>query len=114
MMKRLLPFLLSTFLLMATGLMANPEQPLPEVNSLSIEATVYPNPTTGKFHLTIAGDVAQRYELKIINLIGQEIERQEIQPEIEYNFDLSTYPKGIYFVQIEAGNESFIKRLVVR
>ncbi|MEM7659127.1 MAG: hypothetical protein AAF399_23600 [Bacteroidota bacterium] len=70
MMKRILPFLLSTLLMMATGLMATPELPLDEGNKLSIEANVYPNPTSGQFHLSVSGEIGESYELKIINLIG--------------------------------------------
>ena len=112
-LKTLLFALLS---LLSLALMAGTPEAPTEVESLSVklEASVYPNPSNGVFYLELKSEQVDTYQIKIFNLIGRTIESEKIETNQEYRFDLSSHPKGVYFIQVESGKEQFIKRLVLR
>ena len=82
--------------------------------SWDIETSIYPNPNTGVFQLNIQADIPSTYEVKIINLIGKTIVQQKVKTNFETRFDLSSYPKGVYFMKIKSGKKQIIKRVVVQ
>ena len=106
----LLTFTLFTIQMMAT----NPIQKELDGISWDIETTVYPNPNSGVFQLNIQADIPTTYEVKIVNLIGKTIVKKEVKTNFETRFDLSTYPKGVYFMQIKSGKKQIIKRVVIQ
>lgn len=82
--------------------------------SWEIQPTVYPNPSNGLFHLNIKTDRNTTYEVKVVNLIGKTLIEKEVESNFETEFDLTTYPKGVYFLQISLDKKQIIKRIVVQ
>ena len=86
-----------------------------EVASEEINADVYPNPSTGKFKIIMTGEV-QNSALEIYNAFGE-----KINPGITglsagkgWILDLSTQPKGIYFLKLKtAGGAETRKKIVI-
>lgn len=80
--------------------------------------TVSPNPATGGF-VTVtfkAIDDQKPLQIRVSNLIGQEMYREEVTPvggEQKMRLDLSSYPKGIYMIEMTDGANSRIKRVSV-
>lgn len=74
---------------------------------------IYPNPTTGEFWLTIPlkkGDTALVY---VQDILGRMIYNSEIShPQSE--IDISSHPKGIYFVTVIQGNNITRKKIVLQ
>ncbi len=64
-------------------------------NTLS-EFKIFPNPSTN--FITVQGS-QEKYDLQIRNILGQEIEAKTAISG-QHQFDLSTYPSGLYFVTI--------------
>lgn len=112
-LKTLLFALLSVLSLQLMAV--TPESPT-EMGDLAsqIEATVYPNPSNGVFFLELKSEQAESFQVKIFNLIGRTIASEKIDTNDEFRFDLSSHPKGVYFIQVESDKEQFIKRLVLR
>lgn len=85
---------------------------------LRIEFSVYPNPTNGVFYLNIKSKDQGSYHVKVIDLIGKPLVEKTITPNEDARFDLSTAPKGIYFVQIIGGKgdrkNQIIQRVVIQ
>ena len=114
-LKLLLFTLLLTFSLsaMATHPWLEDEKPGPD---LGIELVVYPNPSNGVFFLNIKNENlnADALKVKIVNLLGQTVASQEVDSNKETKFDLSTLPKGMYFVRVQVDKDEMIKRVVIR
>jgi len=69
---------------------------------------IYPNPSDGTF--TIEG-VNSKVNIKIVNIFGEQIYFGEL--ELPSKLDLSTQPKGIYFISIEMDNKTNYKKLII-
>lgn len=82
------------------------------INSLSDESHIllYPNPTLGTFTLDIGNYRSTR--IKVINLLGSNIFESEIYLQ-KTSLDLSTYPAGIYFVQLYVVDKIYSKKLII-
>ena len=94
-------------------------EPLPGIPTAYSLAQNYPNPfnpvTTIEYSLPHAGVV----ELKIYNLLGQEVEvlvNNEYQPigVYEVSFDASILPSGIYFYRLQAGSYTQTQKMVLQ
>ena len=79
------------------------------VPELSVEAKLYPNPTTGQF--TVEGANVEKVE--VYNLVGQKVCEQHGSKVV--NIDVTNWHKGIYLVNIiEKDGAVVAKKLVVR
>jgi len=77
-----------------------------EVNTFE----VYPNPNLGRF--TMKSD--KMMELKLINQLGQELQKISLRPENDYTIDISELSSGVYYiVPLEPGSGS-IKKIIVQ
>ena len=85
-----------------------------ETPSWDIETSIYPNPNNGSFQLNIQSDFPETFEVKVVNLIGKTITKKEVKSNFETSFDLTSYPKGVYFLQIKAGQKQITKRVIVQ
>lgn len=81
------------------------------------EFNVYPNPTNGPIAISYeATDPTQVMNLKIYNLIGQEMYKESFAPASgirKVELQLDDYPKGIYMIEISDGQKKRIKRISV-
>jgi uncharacterized repeat protein (TIGR01451 family) len=69
---------------------------------------IYPNPTEGTF--TIEG-IAGKINVRIFNAFGEVVYRRELNlPE---TVDLSSRPKGIYFIRIDLGEKMYHEKLII-
>jgi hypothetical protein len=70
--------------------------------------TVFPNPSSGIFKIE-SGNV-KNASLNVFNHLGEKVLQQQIDDEI----NLSNFPKGVYFVKIDAGIKIYTKRVIVQ
>jgi len=78
-------------------------------NGSVLDATLYPNPTSGtttlKFETSTAGD----YKVSVVDITGQIMQTSTITAVEGLNMqelDLSTYAKGLYMVRLEREGEA--------
>ena len=78
-------------------------------NGSLIDATLYPNPTTGsttlKFETITSGD----YKVSVVDMTGQIMQISNINAVEGLNMhqlDMSTYAKGLYMVRLEREGEA--------
>jgi hypothetical protein len=73
---------------------------------------VYPNPTTGKFNVTVenAGEVV----VKVGDILGNVLD-VNVTDNLNgtYSVDLSVVADGVYFVQVKNGDYFATKRITV-
>ncbi len=80
-----------------------------------VAVLVYPNPSTGKFNLTI--DKANSIvKLRILDPVGKEIYSDTILSNVTYSttLDLTTAANGVYFVQLFTREGFVTKRIIVQ
>ena len=66
---------------------------------------VYPNPSRDIFNVSFTSEKAQDITVKVINVLGEEIirdDRQQFEGNYNKTIDLTNYNKGIYLLQLKA------------
>ncbi|MBC5774296.1 T9SS type A sorting domain-containing protein [Pontibacter sp. KCTC 32443] len=101
-----------------TGQQAEKEKPL-TVSQDDKDFTIYPNPSNGVFTVSLANMTAKRAELRIMNVIGNEIYHETLTRDnalLSTTVDLSRYSKakGLYYVKLETDNFSVVRRVIVK
>jgi uncharacterized Ntn-hydrolase superfamily protein len=73
--------------------------------------SIYPNPVENKLTIKIEQDIATETTCIILDALGKKMTEEKIKTEI--TIDTSTWPKGIYFLQINDGT-TMTKRKIVK
>ena len=80
-------------------------------DAMTIELKISPNPTQDK--VTLLSNTANISRVSIVNLLGMKLMEVLGLRTPKFTLDLSTLPRGCYFVNINAGG-SFITRKLVK
>ena len=87
-------------------------------NSTAITSLeVYPNPSRDIFNVTFFSDEVQNLKIRIVNLLGEAVfvdEKEKFIGQYSKAFDLNTYPKGIYMLEIETNSGVVNKKLILQ
>ncbi|MDQ4139468.1 MAG: T9SS type A sorting domain-containing protein [Bacteroidota bacterium] len=79
--------------------------------------SVFPNPSNnGKVFLEISGFKGQHAELRVLNVIGNVVHREnfyETEDKTTKVLDLSKFASGLYYVKIEADEYSQIRKVII-
>jgi len=84
-------------------------------SELADNLNIFPNPTRGIFNIVFISDEIDNFEITIVDAFGKLISqenKQEFVGQFTKQLDLSSYPRGIYMVQIRT-NDSFVSKRVV-
>ena len=91
--------------------------PTNSVNNISKNPflfTVYPNPSNGKFTVKAEGLQQENCKLEIFNLLGKEIYTAFFkEQQSTLDIDLSSFPKGFYFVKFDDGTNSYKQKIII-
>ena len=78
---------------------------------------VYPNPSRDMFNVTFTSEDVQDLEVRVINIIGEEIIKEDLQQFVgEYVkvIDLNNYDKGVYLLEITTNKGVINKKLMLQ
>lgn len=77
---------------------------------------VFPNPTTGEVNLNIENIQAGRYDVRVVNLLGQVLKAENLYLHDGANvkFDLTGMAKGIYLINITNGTTTITERITLK
>ena len=82
-----------------------------------IKASIWPNPNKGNFNIKIETiEPNHSLDLKIYNLLGQTIYKEMLKGEtnsLNKTVDLSDFPTGTYFLQLESKNDSYFTKIII-
>ena len=84
-----------------------------EVAENAGEWSVFPNPSAGKISITTSGQKIKNSHLEIFDSTGKLLSKQPFQNNSGRQFDLSVFGKGVYFLRLENGKKSRIKKVVI-
>ena len=72
---------------------------------------VYPNPATTE--VTINFGKAKRYHVQLCNTLGEVLEQTQISSSM-YSPGISSYPPGLYFIQVKTEQETIHKKIIIQ
>jgi hypothetical protein len=84
-----------------------------EVRSVTIENTVWPNPSSGKLYINARADEKTPVMLNVINQLGEVVFAETYFNTGKKEIDLEKYSAGIYFVRIKSGDVTETKKIVL-
>ncbi len=85
-----------------------------QVLGTSNEINVFPNPTNGKFSIRQLAVNNDLQTVEIYNLLGEKVYSKINNKQSACDIDISSSPKGIYFVKIYEGDKVFTNKIVVQ
>ena len=75
---------------------------------------VYPNPTQGSFSINYkAANDNSTISLNILDSTGKLILKESYNSEINKDFNLTGYARGMYFILVKSGTETFSKKIIL-
>ncbi|MBS1778303.1 MAG: T9SS type A sorting domain-containing protein [Bacteroidetes bacterium] len=87
-----------------------------EVEGIS-NFNMFPNPTTGKFHLQFNSSSATgKVAVTITNVTGQHVMQMEYDHkagQFDKEIDMSKMARGVYFVELQSNGEKAMQKLVI-
>jgi hypothetical protein len=77
--------------------------------------SVYPNPTKTQITIDLSNTTSDEYAFTISNVLGAEVCSYQVfvNGTFKKNVDLSSFPKGVYLLNISNSNSSVTERIVV-
>lgn len=76
--------------------------------------TISPNPSGGKFWMSLAGYwFSEKYDVEIYSMTGEK-KYQAVKTNSKFEIDLSSWTKGAYCVMISDGRTIVVKRIVIQ
>ncbi|CAN5243374.1 hypothetical protein BH09BAC5_BH09BAC5_02890 [soil metagenome] len=84
-------------------------------SELANAVNLFPNPSSGMFNLNIALASQKDLKVKVVNTLGQTInEFAELNSNGGmFTLDLSAETNGVYFVEVTAGEETTVQRIII-
>ena len=79
-----------------------------------VELQIIPNPSNGIFRVNVKSQQTDTYDLIISNLEGKMIYFKRFEPQTGFvqDVDISTYPKGIYLLEIKSNGLNRVERII--
>ncbi|MDD4646383.1 MAG: T9SS type A sorting domain-containing protein, partial [Bacteroidales bacterium] len=78
--------------------------------------SVYPNPTNGKFTVSISNNEATDMTIELVNISGQVVYRNDVKAAYSYNEDIdaSSFAKGVYYLKVNDGKDVKVEKVVLQ
>ncbi|MBL7933559.1 MAG: T9SS type A sorting domain-containing protein [Bacteroidia bacterium] len=76
----------------------------------------YPNPNTGKFNLAFDLQDKGDTEINVLNMEGRSVYHEKLKNftgHYDHEIDISSQPKGVYFVKVAQGRHSYVKKMMI-
>jgi hypothetical protein len=74
-----------------------------------------PNPTTGKFTITVNGTYTSVINIRITDILGNVIINRKVNEQassLSQDFDLNEFPRGVYLIVISTDNSIQTRRII--
>jgi hypothetical protein len=95
----------------------NPVTGIDENINNSLAVSIFPNPTTGKFSISVRSDNNAIANVKVTDLIGSTVISNMVPVSVGKNqidFNLSNLSKGIYLVKTTVKGKTNVSKLIVK
>lgn len=92
---------------------------IPGIEQSEKEITVFPNPSDGRFQLTLEYQGTEKISAKVYDIIGklvkdisEDLVREDTSVSAQVN--LESPKSGIYFLRVSVGNKVLTKKIIIR
>ena len=79
---------------------------------MDLIVSLYPNPNNGMFTVDMKGN-KNTATIKVFNIVGETIKTFYYSARNNVNIDLSSEPKGMYYVQIYTTGKTTTKKIII-
>ena len=74
----------------------------------------YPNPVKDELNLIIGSELQGEIYLQVINSIGNVVKTATYKNQNEFKLNVSNLNSGIYFIQVNVGENTITKRVIIK
>lgn len=82
----------------------------------SLGISVYPNPANSWFDVNISNNKESKWEIELVNITGYIVMKEEFETYhldgFTKSYNISKYPKGMYFIKMTSGKGVFVKKII--
>lgn len=78
------------------------------------ELKIYPNPHPGIFNIELYEEGVSDFSVEVLNTMGKTVYQKQNIPAGKTQINITSQPKGIYFVKVQAGENVFTEKVVYR
>jgi len=75
--------------------------------------TIYPNPSSAVFNIQRRNGNDEAMHLKVFDVTGKIIREEDHITDTNYQLNMQSVSKGIYFIQLSIGNKKLLKKLIL-
>ncbi len=82
-----------------------------------VSLNLFPNPAKNNFTLNFVNENADAVSYEITNTIGQSVKKENLGNDkglVNYNINITELQAGVYFVKVNAGSRSSIKKITIK
>lgn len=80
----------------------------------TINWSVFPNPSNGKFDVKMDGNSNEIVNIKVFSLIGEMVyETETTNDNVAKSIDLEKVSNGVYFIKVNSNNKEFTKKIII-
>lgn len=99
--------------------MVLPEGDLSEIEQAENTIKVFPNPSDGRFQLTLDYEGSEKVTAKVYDITGKQVKdiTEDLVKEstkVTANVNLDSPKSGIYFLRVSIGSRVLTKKFIVR
>ena len=76
--------------------------------------SIYPNPHPGIFTVEVYDEEITKYAVQVVNMMGKTVYQKQKIPAGKTRINITSQPKGIYFVKVQAGEKVFTEKVVYK
>jgi hypothetical protein len=96
-----------------------PDGDIPGVDQSEKEIKVFPNPSDGRFQVTLDYQGTEKVTAKVYDITGKLVKdfSEELVREdtaVRANVNLESPKSGIYFLRVSIGNQVLTKKIIIR
>lgn len=81
------------------------------------ELNLFPNPASNNFNLIFVNENADQVSVEITNALGQKVKKVSLENTkgvVNHNVDITNIEAGVYFVKVNVGPRSSVKKLTIQ
>lgn len=86
---------------------------LKKVLSRKLDVNIFPNPNNGRFIVEL-NQFEEPVSIKVFDLLGATVFSKNIQVLEQFTVELPNVQQGVYLVQINNGQESIIRKIIIK